>query len=106
MTEVSDKDSVLVQVPLKYIKLANQKLVERELLIHENEYKDSIISDYELYVEEQDKIIKDFQERVDKCNKLNSDINKRLERQKKTSLICGSIAAASIIVIVFTSLGN
>lgn len=106
MTEVSDKDSILVQVPLKYIKLANQKLVERELLMHENEYKDSIISDYELYVEEQDKIIKDFQERIDKCNKLNSDINKRLEQQKKTSIICGSVAAASIITIVLTALIN
>ena len=74
--------------------------------MHENEYKDSIISDYELYVEEQNKIIKDFQERVDKCNKLNSDINKRLERQKKTSIICGSVAAASIITIVITALIN
>ena len=70
MTKVSDKDSVLVQVPLKYIKLANQKLVERELLIHENEYKDSIISDYELYVEEQDKIIKDLE------NKLEAELRK------------------------------
>ena len=104
--EINRTDTSLVTIPIKYIHLANQKLIERQYLIELNNQKDSIIIDYKKYVEEQEKAIKSFQTRINDYNRVNKDIAKRLERQKKTSLICGSVAAASIAVIVIAALVN
>lgn len=102
--EINRTDTSLVTIPIKYIHLANKKLIERQYLIETNRYKDSIIIDYKKYVEEQDKSIKSFQKQINDYDKINQDIAKRLEKQKKTSLICGSVAAASIAIIVITAL--
>lgn len=104
--EINRTDTSLVTIPIKYIHLANQKLIERQYLIELNNQKDSIIIDYQKYVKEQENTIKSFQTRINDYNKVNEDIAKRLERQNKISLICGSVAAASIAVIVITALVN
>ena len=104
--EINRTDTSLVTIPIKYIHLANQKLIERQYLIEVNNQKDSIIIDYKKYVAEQEKAIKSFQNRINDYDRVNNNIAKRLERQKKTSLICGSVAAASIAVIVLTALIN
>ena len=90
----------------KAIEKSNKKLIERQLLIETNIYKDSIILDYKQYIEEQNKINKEFQHRINKANELNQDLSKRLNRQQKTSLVLGSIAGASIVVIIITALIN
>ena len=106
MWEIKQLDSSNVIIPISYIKLANKKLIERQLLIETNIYKDSIILDYKQYIEEQNKINKEFQHRINKANELNQDLSKRLNRQQKTSLVLGSIAGASIVVIIITALIN
>ena len=103
---INRTDTSLVTIPIKYIHLANQKLIERQYLIEVNNQKDSIIIDYKKYVAEQEKSIKSFQDRVSDYDKINKDISKRLERQRKTSLICGSVAAASIAAIVIAAIIN
>ena len=104
--EIDRTDTALVTIPIKYIHLANQKLIERQYLLEVNEYKDSIIVDYKKYTEQQEKVIKQFQDKVDNYNRINEDMGKRLQRQKKVSLVCGSVAAASIAVIVLTAICN
>lgn len=104
--EITQIDSTYVSIPISYIKLANKKLIERQLLIKTNIYKDSIILDYKKYIEEQDNINKSFQHRIDEANEINQNLSKRLDRQRKTSLILGGVAGASIIVIVLTSIIN
>jgi DNA mismatch repair ATPase MutS len=104
--EINRTDTSLVTIPINYIHLANQKLIERQYLIETNQYKDSIIVDYKKYVKEQEKAIKSFQTRINNYDRINKDIAKRLERQQKTSLICGSVAAASIAAIVIAALVN
>lgn len=104
--EIIQTDSTYVSIPISYIKLANKKLIERQLLIKTNIYKDSIILDYKKYIEEQDNINKSFQHRIDEANEINQNLSKRLDRQQKTSLILGGVAGASIIVIVLTSIIN
>lgn len=104
--EIDRTDTALVTIPIKYIHLANQKLIERQYLLEVNEYKDSIIVDYKNYTEQQEKVIKQFQDKVDNYNRINEDMGKRLQRQKKVSLVCGSVAAASIAVIVLTAICN
>lgn len=97
-------DSAQVTIPVSYIKLANKKLIERQMLIETNAYKDSIILDYKTFVNEQDKIINDFQNRLLENNKINEDLSKRLDKQKKISLICGTAAGASLAVIIVVAL--
>ena len=104
--EINRTDTSLVTIPIKYIHLANQKLIERQYLIEVNNQKDSIIIDYKKYVAEQEKSIKSFQTKINNYDRINKDIYKRLERQRKTSLICGSVAAASIAAIVIAALVN
>ena len=104
--EITQIDSTYVSIPISYIKLANKKLIERQLLIKTNIYKDSIILDYKHYIEEQNKINKEFQHRINKANELNQDLSKRLNRQQKTSLVLGSVAGASIVAIIITALIN
>ena len=104
--EINRTDTSLVTIPINYIHLANQKLIERQYLIEANQYKDSIIVDYKKYVEEQEKAIKSFQQKTADYDRINKDLSKRLEIQKKTSLICGSVAAASIAVIAIAVLIN
>ena len=104
--EINRTDTSLVTIPIKYIHLANQKLIERQYLIEINNQKDSIIIDYKTYIEEQEKSIKSFRDKIIDYDRINKDIANKLERQQKTSLICGSVAAASIAAIVIAALVN
>ena len=104
--EIIQSDSSYVSIPILYIKLANKKLIERQLLIETNIYKDSIILDYQQYIEKQNEINKEFQSKINNANQLNQDLSKRLQRQQKTNLILGGVAGASIVVVLLTALIN
>lgn len=104
--ELIQADSTLVTIPISYIKLANKKLIERQLLIETNTYKDSIILDYKHYINEQNKINKDFQNRINEVNELNEKLSKKLNRQQKVSIVCGSVAGAAILSIVLIGIMN
>ena len=104
--EIIRDDTTKVIVPIKYIRLANEKLIERNYLLEANAYKDSIIIDYKNYIKEQERINTEYINKVNDNKKLVNDLNKRLERQKKTSLILGGVAGASIITVVLIAIVN
>lgn len=104
--EQNKTDSSLVVIPINYIRLANQKLLERQYLLEVNQYKDSIIVDYKNYIKEQEKINKNFQNRLIEVNRINEDLDKRLSKQKKTSIICGTVAGTAVLLLVLTSIGK
>lgn len=104
--EIIRDDTTKVIVPIKYIRLANEKLIERNYLLEANVYKDSIIIDYKNYIKEQERINKEYINKVNDNKKLVNDLNKRLERQKKTSLILGGVASASILTVVLVAIVN
>lgn len=81
-------------------------MIERLCLIEENNQKDSIIISYKTYIKEQNKIITDYEKNIEDYNKLNNQLSKRLTRQKKTSLVCGTVAGAAILTIVLIGIGR
>ena len=104
--EQNETDSSLVVIPVNYIRLANQKLLERQYLLEVNQYKDSIIVDYKNYIKEQERINKNFQNKLKEVDKINNDLNKRLSKQTKTSIICGSVAGTAVLLLIITSAFN
>lgn len=105
-TGEQNKDSIEVIIPISYIKLANQKLLERKYLIEINTQKDSIINDYKKYIEVYEEINKEYQTKIDEYNNVNKNLLNSLQRQKKTSLVLGTVAGASILTIVLLSIAN
>ena len=103
-TGEQNKDSIEVIIPISYIKLANQKLLERKYLIEINTQKDSIINDYKKYIEVYEEINKEYQAKIDEYNNINKNLSKSLQKQKKTSLVLGT--GASILTIVLLSIAN
>lgn len=99
-------DTTHVSVPIKYIRLANEKLIERKYYIEANQYKDSIIVDYRNYLIEYQHMEYEYRNKLKEYDKINKDLNKRLARQKKTSLICGTVAGVSIGAIILAILIN
>lgn len=99
-------DTNLVSIPIEYIRLANQKLIERNYLEEVNNYKDSIIVDYKNYIKEQEMMCNDYKKQLMEYNKINEDLNKSLAKQKKTTLVFGSVAGASIVIAILTSFVN
>ena len=99
-------DSICVSIPINYIRLANQKLIERNYLIEVNQYKDSIIVDYKKCIEEYEIIFEETRAKFEFYDSINKDLHKKLDNQKKTSLIFGSIAGASIVTIILISIVN
>ena len=99
-------DSVCVSIPIEYIRLANQKLIERNYLIEVNQYKDSIIVDYKKYIEEYERISEETRAKFELYDSINKDLHKKLDNQKKTSLVFGSIAGASILTIILMGIVN
>ena len=99
-------DTNLVTIPIEYIRLANQKLIERNYLEEVNNYKDSIIVDYKNYIKEQEMMCNNYKEQLMEYNKINEDLNKSLAKQKKTTLVFGGVAGASIVIAILMSFVN
>ena len=102
----NNADTVYVSIPIEYIRLANQKMIERNYLEEVNNYKDSIIVDYKNYIKEQEMMCNDYKKQLMEYNKINEDLNKSLAKQKKTTLVFGSVAGASIVIAILTSFVN
>lgn len=91
-----------VTINIKYIRLANAKLIERKYLLDIVNEQDSIISFKDNYIIEQKKIITDFQNRVDNAIKINEAIKQDIEKQKKRTKIVGGIAGSAIAIFVIS----
>lgn len=102
----NNADTVYVSIPIEYIRLANQKMIERNYLEEVNIVKDSIIVDYKNTIDEYRRMHQDYSARVAEYNRINEDLARKLNRQRKTSLVCGTIAGVSISIIVIAALIN
>lgn len=99
---IQDKQNVSIDI--EYIRLANQKLIERNYLIEANQYKDSIIVDYKKCIVEYEKIESKYKDAIKEYTRINEDLSKSLNKQKKISLICGTSAVVSIATLVIISI--
>lgn len=94
-------DTTKVTIPIKYIKQANAKMIERLYLLRITNEQDSIILMKDKYINEQQKVIADFQQRVKEANKINQQVNIDLIKQRsKLKTICwggGSVIVALLI---------
>lgn len=95
-----------VSIPIEYIRLANQKMIERNYLEEVNQYKDSIITDYRNYIVEYERIHQDYTKRIEEYSRINNSLNKRLAKQKKATLVFGTVAGVSVATIVLIALVN
>lgn len=100
------QDRQNVSIDIEYIRLANQKMIERNYLIEANQYKDSIIVDYKKCIAEYENIELQYKNTIKEYTRINKDLNKSLNRQKKISLICGTSAVVSIATLVIISIIN
>lgn len=98
------QDKQKISIDIEYIRLANQKLIERNYLIEANQYKDSIIVDYKKCIAEYEKIESKYKNTIKEYARINEDLNKSLNKQKKISLICGTSAVVSIATLVIISI--
>lgn len=101
-------DSCNVSVPISYIRLTNEKLIERKYLIEISNEKDSVIDRYRLYCIEQRDIIENIQRDVQKANELNNKLQTKLNKEKQKTIIIssvtGGVIVGSLITIVAISL--
>lgn len=101
-------DSCNVSVPISYIRLTNEKLIERKYLIKISNEKDSIIDRYRLYSIEQRDIIENIQRDIQKANEINNKLQTKLSKERQKTIIIssvtGGVIVGSLITIVALSL--
>lgn len=92
-------------VPIKLIKQANIKLIERNSFIKIMQEQDDIIKLQKLELKEYSVIVGDMQNRIVSYSTINNDLNKQIEQYKKRNRIligtsCGIIAVAALVLII------
>lgn len=90
-------DTAVIVIPIKYIKAANAKLIERLYLKEAILKKDSIINYKDSYINEQSIIIKDFQTKVGDVNKINLNLQKDIVKKDRKLLTWKCISVAVIV---------
>lgn len=100
------KEDTCVSVPIKYIRNANDKLIERKYLLKITSTQNSIIDLNKQYILQQDSIIADLKNRITKTNKINEDLEKQYKKERTKKIIYGSVAgafAATTAIAVITA---
>lgn len=97
-------------VPIRLIRIANDKMIERNYLEKVTIVQDSIICLNQDYINNQDSIINDLKNKIADTNRINADLQKAYEKERKKKVIYGSVAggltvgiAASILIGVFVN---
>lgn len=98
--QIKESDTTIVTVPIKYIRNANTKLIERLYLLEINKQQDTLINMKDSYINEQKRIITDFQKRVDEVNKINQSIKQDLDKQKIKNKVITYGAGVTIIGLI------
>lgn len=98
--QIKQSDTTVVAIPIKYIRSANVKLIERLYLLEINKQQDTLINMKDDYINEQKRIIIDFQKRVDEANKINQAVKQDLNKQKIKNKIITYGAGATIIGLI------
>ena len=104
--QIKESDTTIVSIPIKYIRNANTKLIERLYLLEINKQQDTLINMKDSYINEQQKIITDFQKRVEEANKINQAIKQDLDKQKTKNKIITYGAGVTIIGLIIGLICN
>lgn len=96
-------DSVLIAI--SDIRLANEKLIEAKYYKVICKEQNEIIDLKRLYILEQDSIINDLQLRIIDTTDLNTKLQKDYEKQKKKTVVWGSIGGATAVCFVGCLIG-
>lgn len=99
-------DTTIVTIPIKYIRNANIKLIERLYLLEINKQQDTLINMKDSYINEQKRIITDFQKRVDEANKINQAVKQDLDKQKTKNKVITYGAGITIIGLIIGLICN
>ena len=92
----------LVQIPIHYIRLANDKMIERNYLKKTIEVKDSINVLQQDYIYKQDSVINILKNNIVEANRINDKIQEQYKKERNKSIIYGSIAGGLTIGIITT----
>lgn len=93
-------EDTCVSVPIKFIRSANDKMIERKYLLKVTEAQDSIIVLNKKYILQQDTIIDDLQNRILECNRINTDLQNSYKKERNKKIIYGSIAATLAVTTI------
>lgn len=93
-------EDTCVNVPIKFIRSANDKMIERKYLLKVTEAQDSIIILNKKYILQQDTIIDDLQNRILECNRINTDLQNSYKRERNKKIIYGSVAATLAVTTI------
>lgn len=104
--QIKESDTTIVAIPIKYIRNANTKLIERLYLLEINKQQDTLINMKDSYINEQKRIITDFQKRVDEVNKINQAIKQDLDKQKIKNKVITYGAGVTIIGLIIGLICN
>lgn len=93
-------EDTCVIVPIRLIRSANNKMIERKYLLKVVDAQDSIIQLNNKYVLQQDTIINDLKNRILETNRINNDLEERYKKERNKKIIYGSIAGALLVATV------
>lgn len=93
-------EDTCVTVPIRLIRSANNKMIERKYLLKVVDAQDSIIQLNNKYVLQQDTIINDLKNRILETNRINNDLEERYKKERTKKIIYGSIAGALLVATV------
>lgn len=93
-------EDTCVNVPIKLIRSANNKMIERKYLLKVVNAQDSIIQLNNEYILQQDTIINDLKNRILENNKINNELEERYKKERTKKIIYGSVAGAFLVATV------
>ena len=93
-------EDTCVNVPIKLIRSANNKMIERKYLLKVVDTQDSIIQLNNEYILQQDTIINDLKNRILETNRINNELEERYKKERTKKIIYGSVAGAFLVATV------
>lgn len=93
-------EDTCVSVPIKLIRSANNKMIERKYLLKVVDTQDSIIRLNNEYILQQDTIINDLKDRILETNRINNDLQEQYKKERTKKIIYGSVAGAFLVATV------
>ena len=87
-------------MPIRLIRSANNKMIERKYLLKVVDAQDSIIQLNNEYILQQDTIINDLKNRILETNRINDELKEQYKKERTKKIIYGSIAGAFLVATV------
>lgn len=93
-------EDTCVTVPIRLIRSANDKMIERKYLLKVTDAQDSIICLKTNYILQQDTIIDDLKNRILETNRINTELQEQCKKERTKKIIYGSVAGAFLVATV------